>query len=86
MPIFREPIRVPRSAEIKKMLLDRNMSVTDLADAVGYGRQYMSAIICGRAGTIPSRQKIADYLGVALDDIFPITEPGASQGKQHRAA
>lgn len=53
--------------EIKKALIDRDMSVTELAAELGISRVYASNIVNGRicADAAPGiAERVGDYLGV----------------------
>lgn len=57
----------PWCKEVKKKLIDRDMSSADLADAIGLTREYVSAIVNGRSYSEPATRTISDYLNIQLD-------------------
>ncbi len=53
--------------EAKKALIDKDMSITDLADALGMNRVYLSSVINGRVLSSQAKEKILSYLGLPDD-------------------
>ena len=53
------------AAEVKKALIDRNMTVSELACKMELSRQYTSAIINGKHINEDIKRKIGTYLGVS---------------------
>ena len=43
----------PWSKEVKKALIDRDMTVTDLANRLGFSRAYISCVISGKTAGVP---------------------------------
>lgn len=54
----------PWCKQARKALIDRDMSVTDLATAIGRSREYTSAIVNGRAYSEPTVKAISDVLNI----------------------
>lgn len=50
---------------------DGQESQASMSRALGYHRVYLSRVINGHIDSPPARRKIADYLGVAQEDIWP---------------
>ena len=50
--------------EVKKALIDRNMTVDDLARELNVSRAYIYEIFKGGRKATEMRQKINDYLGI----------------------
>ncbi|MCL2081861.1 MAG: helix-turn-helix transcriptional regulator [Oscillospiraceae bacterium] len=50
--------------EAKKALIDRGMGIKDLAEALGYRREHMSAVINGRVRSPNTQECICDYLNI----------------------
>ena len=53
--------------EAKKALIDKDMSITDLADALGMNRVYLSSVINGRVLSSQAKEKILSYLDLPCD-------------------
>jgi DNA-binding Xre family transcriptional regulator len=51
--------------EVRKAMIDKDMSVQDLASAIGMARQYVSAIINGRLLSDKGKRVICDFLNIA---------------------
>jgi transcriptional regulator with XRE-family HTH domain len=56
--------------EIKKILIDRDLSIKTLAERIGYSRGHVSNIIHGHFRSTKARQAIAQELGVKLTEIW----------------
>lgn len=50
--------------EVKKALIDKNMSTAELAEAINLSRSYVSNVINGNFNFPDVKQRISDYLGV----------------------
>jgi DNA-binding Xre family transcriptional regulator len=48
--------------DAKKIMIDLDMSVTELADAIGMTRIYVSSVLHGRVISPPAQEKICSYL------------------------
>jgi len=55
----------PWCKQAKKELIDRDMTVEELAHDVGLSREYTSAIINGRVYSGPAVKSISDRLNIA---------------------
>ena len=54
----------PWCKEVKHELIDRDMSISDLASMIGKTRQYTSAIVNGRIYSEPTVKEISDVLNI----------------------
>lgn len=54
--------------QIKKTMIDRDISNIELGEAVGLSGNYISSIISGFIISKPARKKICDYLNIAYID------------------
>ena len=50
--------------EVRKTLIDRGMSMSDLASELGVSASYVYDILSGRRDATDTRQKIVDFLGL----------------------
>lgn len=57
--------------ELRKLLIDRNVTVTSLAEAIGVSREWLSKVIHGHWPGKPTRVRVAHALGVELKDLWP---------------
>lgn len=57
----------PWCKSVKIELIRREMSITDLAAAIGKSREYTSAIVNGRVRAEPTEQAISDVLNIPYD-------------------
>jgi len=57
--------------EIKKMMVDMDISLKTLAERAGYSRVHVSNIVHGRWKSPKARQAIAGALGVDPQTIWP---------------
>ena len=55
----------PWCKQVKKELIDRDMSVSELAEAIGKTREYTSAVVNGRIYSEPAVKEISDVLNIA---------------------
>lgn len=55
----------PWCKQVKHELIDRDMTISDLAEQVGITRQYASEIVNGRRYSEPAVKAISDFLNVA---------------------
>lgn len=58
----------PWCKTVKKKLIDMDMSINELAEAVEMGRSYVSSIINGRVYSPVAVSKISDYLRISDAD------------------
>lgn len=54
----------PWSKEVKKAMIDRDMSVSDLAEALNISREYVSAVVNGRVISDAAIKAISDYFNI----------------------
>lgn len=52
----------------KKTMIDRDLSVNDVADGIGMARSYVSTILNGRVYSKIAVKRISDYLGIQDSD------------------
>lgn len=52
------------SKEAKKVMVDRDMTVTQLAEAIGFSQKYVSTVMSGRYYSEIAKEKICSYLGI----------------------
>ena len=50
--------------EVRKTLIDKGMSMSDLASELGVSASYVYDILSGRRDATDTRQKIVDFLGL----------------------
>ena len=61
--------------QILHILLDRQMSISDLAKSLGIARAIISQVISRRRLSPKTEQRIAEYLGKPVDYLFPTRTP-----------
>ncbi len=71
-----------KTKEIKKLMIDRDLSVQKIADETGFSKGYVSNVINGRYPGIKVRAAIADILEVPAEKLWG----GPSRAKRTRAA
>ncbi len=54
----------PWCKQAKKELIDRDMTVSELAQAIGKSREYTSAVVNGRIYSEPAVKAISDVLNI----------------------
>ncbi|NIT84529.1 MAG: helix-turn-helix domain-containing protein [Nitrospinaceae bacterium] len=57
-------------------MLDRNMSQTHLAQALGLTRNWLNHVIHGRQKAWGTRYRISRFLGVPIEDLWPDPDNG----------
>lgn len=60
---------------VKKVLIDQDMTIADLARKIGYGREHLSAVIHGRVESERAQKVIALALGKDFSELWQ-AEPG----------
>lgn len=55
----------PWCKQAKKELIERDMTIKELADAIGKSREYTSSIVNGRIYSEPAIKAISDELNIA---------------------
>ena len=53
--------------DAKKAMIDKDMSVEELAQLTGRTRVYISAVLNGRQSAQPEMQEISDILNIKMD-------------------
>lgn len=57
--------------EIKKRLIDLNLSITGLSKVVGYSFAYTYRVLSGREKSLRARKRIAAKLGMTIEELWP---------------
>lgn len=71
----------PDPQAIKRYRYAKGLRLADLADLAGISHPFMSRIECGRRTASPGvLKRIADALGVEVDDITTMHEAAAATG------
>jgi len=65
------PVDQQRKSRVMVELAKRGMSITDLADEVGIDRGNLSKIICGRDLSESNEARIAAFLRMPVEYLFP---------------
>ena len=52
---------------VRKKLIDRNMTIRELAEGVGYNRSYTNNLLCGIFRSNKAEARICDYLGIQVE-------------------
>lgn len=52
--------------EVKKSLIDRDMSTSEFAEELGLSRTYVSNVINGTYNSPEMRDRICNYLGISV--------------------
>lgn len=69
------------SKNVKKLLIDRDLTVTALAKQIGVGRLWVSQTIHCHWRAIPTRRKIAKALNLPYSRVWLEPEPQAKENK-----
>lgn len=70
------PVDRDRLVRCKVELARRNMSITDLAFALGVKRPYVSRIISGRDRASKIEERIAAFFRLPVEYLFPVRTNG----------
>ena len=57
--------------EIKRILLDKDMTIAGLARRISRCRSYTSQVLYGHETSILTRKAIAQVLGLTISDLWP---------------
>lgn len=60
----------PWCKDAKKAMIDKDLSVQDLAKGVGFTREYVSAIVNGRQYSTDAINKISQYLEINTHESY----------------
>ena len=60
-------ILIPWCKDVKKALIDKDMTVTDLAFEMKISREYVSGVINGRVIAPEIAARIGEYLGITTE-------------------
>ena len=69
------PIDKERQCRCQTVLSQLNMTVTELAQIMGWQKSYMSRLISGREPSVKNETRVANFLGVPVDFLFPQRTP-----------
>jgi len=69
------PIDRERRRRVLVALAEHEMNISALARNIGVSKQYISAVISGRRLSSKTEQRIAAFLGIPVDDLFPCRTP-----------
>lgn len=58
----------PWCKRAKHTMIDQDLTVKDLASAIGMARSYVSSVLNGRVWSEPAVKKISSYLGIPDTD------------------
>lgn len=65
------PIDKERQCRCQTVLSQLNMTVTELAQIMGWQKSYMSRLISGRELSVKNETRVANFFGVPVDFMFP---------------
>lgn len=69
------PIDKERQCRCQTVLSQLNMTVTELAQIMGWQKSYVSGLVSGRELSVANEARIANFLGVPVDFLFPQRTP-----------
>lgn len=69
------PLDTERKARCLSVLRELCITSTELAKLLGVDRAYISALISGRELSVKNEARVAQYLGVPVDYLFPQRSP-----------
>ena len=78
------PLDRERRRRVMVALAERDMSISVLAKKIKTSRAIISQVISGRRISPKTEQRIAEFLGKPIDDLFPTRTPGEI-GEMRRA-
>ena len=58
-------------SRVNQILIERKLTQTQVAKEIGVNRSTVSATINGLIASRPTRYKVAKYLGVAVENLWP---------------
>lgn len=50
--------------EVRKVLIEKDMTINELAECVEMSRTHVSAVVNGRLESVNAREKICSFLGI----------------------
>ena len=65
------PLDRERRRRVLVALAERDMTISDLARRLDTSRQYISAVVSGRDLSTKTEQRVAEFLGKPVNDLFP---------------
>lgn len=69
------PLDKERQCRCQTVLSQLNMTVTELAQIMGWQKSYVSGLVSGRELSVANEARIANFLGVPVDFLFPQRTP-----------
>jgi plasmid maintenance system antidote protein VapI len=78
------PLDHERRRKVLHVLVERDMTISELARNLDISQAIVSKVINGRRLSEKTEQRIADYLGKPTDYLFPVRTP--AEIKKMRAA
>lgn len=69
------PIDKERQQRCLTILDQLNMTITELAQFMGFSKQYTASLISGRELSVRNEARIAGFLGVPVEFLFPLRTP-----------
>ena len=69
------PIDRERQIRCQTVLSQLNMTITELAFLLGLSKPYISNLVSGRELSVKNEKRIASFLGVPSDFLFPQRTP-----------
>ena len=69
------PLDTERKARCLSVLRELGITSTELASVLDVGQSYISGLISGRELSVKNETRIAQYLGVPVDYLFPQRSP-----------
>ena len=70
------PLDRERRRRVMVALAEKDITISGLARVLGTSKQYISAVVTGRRLSTKTEQRIAEFLGKPINDLFPFRTPG----------
>ncbi len=70
-------VRIPRTPQIKAILAEHSLSVTEFAKLLKVNKYHLSAVISGKQRVGPNSplaRHISEYLNQPVDRLFPVID------------
>jgi transcriptional regulator with XRE-family HTH domain len=78
------PLDRERRRRVMVALAERGMTISELARNIGVAQAIVSKVVTGRRLSKKNEQRIAEFLGKPVDELFPNRTPGEI-GEMRRA-
>ena len=78
------PLDRERRRRVLVALAEKDMTISGLARSIGVAQAIVSKVISGRRLSTKTEQRIAEFLGKPIDDLFP-SRTAAEIGEMRRA-